>query len=94
MNSAKHYVNANFMQRESAKNVIEEFSNELSMVRGKCIDIGSGPGDVTKEFLLPRLQPDVVVVGKRMRIYHELVGVSFFVFFIFCILQAPTYLNT
>ncbi|XP_032681768.1 juvenile hormone acid O-methyltransferase [Odontomachus brunneus] len=69
MNLAKHYVNANMMQRESAKNVIEEFSNELSMVRGKCIDIGSGPGDVTKEFLLPRLQPDVVVIGSDISQY-------------------------
>lgn len=66
--NATNYINANVMQRESAKNIMEEFSNELSMIRGKCIDIGSGPGDVTKELLLPRLQSDVTVVGKRIKI--------------------------
>ncbi|EFN83053.1 Uncharacterized protein yxbB [Harpegnathos saltator] len=57
------------MQRESAKNILEEFSSELALVRGKCMDIGSGPGDVTKELLLPRLHSDVVVVGADISQY-------------------------
>lgn len=71
------------MQRESAKDVIAEFSSELSMIRGKCMDLGCGPGDVTKELLIPRLQNDVAVVGKWMKIGHELgVSVSFIYYYI------------
>ncbi|XP_014471981.1 PREDICTED: juvenile hormone acid O-methyltransferase-like [Dinoponera quadriceps] len=69
MNFVKHYVRANMMQRATAKDIMEEFSNELAMIRGKCIDIGSGPGDITKELLLPRLQPDVIVVGSDISQY-------------------------
>lgn len=86
MNLATVYVNASVIQKQSAKNTIEEFSDELSMIRGKCLDIGSGPGDVTKNLLLPRLQSDVVVVGnKKTNIYHTryLVGNHLFVAFFF-----------
>lgn len=51
------------MQRRDAQDVVEEFSFELSKMRGRCLDIGSGPGDITKEMLLPILPHDTEVVG-------------------------------
>ncbi|KAL6260400.1 hypothetical protein P5V15_007927 [Pogonomyrmex californicus] len=63
MEMVKDYVEGSTMQRRDAVDIIEEFSSELSKVQGKCLDIGSGPGDITKDLLLPLLPHDVEVVG-------------------------------
>lgn len=57
------------MQHRDAQDVVEEFSFELSKMRGRCLDIGSGPGDITKEMLLPILPHDTEVVGEQMKIW-------------------------
>ncbi|KAL6260554.1 hypothetical protein P5V15_008075 [Pogonomyrmex californicus] len=63
MEMAEEYAKANVISRRDGQDIIEEFSFELSKVQGKCLDIGSGPGDVTKDFLFPVLPHDVEVVG-------------------------------
>ncbi|KZC09774.1 PREDICTED: juvenile hormone acid O-methyltransferase [Dufourea novaeangliae] len=63
MYMAEEYANASRFQYRDALEVIEEFGNELSEMNGKCIDIGCGPGSVTKNLLLPRLAPGAEVVG-------------------------------
>lgn len=57
------YCEAHDLQRRDASEVIEEFADELAMMHGRCIDIGCGPGHVTKEIILPKLPNDAVVVG-------------------------------
>lgn len=64
MDLAKDYVDASDLQRRDAEDVIEEFKHEISQMQGNCLDIGCGPGFVTKKLLLPILQHDVQVVGK------------------------------
>lgn len=52
---------------ESKKNVsslFKEFAEELKNISGKCMDIGCGPGDITKELLLPILNPNATLIGK------------------------------
>jgi len=65
MEMAEDYVNkGNTMQRRDAQDIIDEFGTELKKMRGKCLDIGSGPGDITKKMLLPILPHDAKVIGK------------------------------
>ncbi|KYM78453.1 Putative methyltransferase 235L [Atta colombica] len=63
MEMVEDYVSGSNMQRRDAQDVIDEFNCELSNMRGKCLDIGSGPGNITKELLLPILPHDAEVVG-------------------------------
>ncbi|KAL0109382.1 hypothetical protein PUN28_014452 [Cardiocondyla obscurior] len=51
------------MQHRDALDVVQEFSYELSKMSGKCLDIGSGPGDITKDMLLPMLGENAEIVG-------------------------------
>lgn len=64
MDTVEEYMEAHDMQRQDALEVIEEFSDEIAKMRGKCIDIGCGPGSVTRQLLLPKLPADASVVGK------------------------------
>ena len=64
----EEYVNASTMQHRDAFDFVEEFAKEMSEMKGKCIDIGCGPGDVTKELILPKLSPNAELVGKRTRV--------------------------
>lgn len=69
MEMVEDYVSeGSTMQRRDAQEVVDEFSFELSKMRGRCLDIGSGPGDITKEMLLPILPHDAEVVGVWMKI--------------------------
>lgn len=71
MEMADYYVNeGSNMQYRDAKDVIEEFGCELSKMQGKCLDVGSGGGNVTKEILLPMLPHDAEVVGEKMKIWQ------------------------
>lgn len=64
MDSVEEYIDSSDLQRKDSLDVIEEFSDEIAKMHGRCIDIGCGPGSLTKDVLLPRLPPDAVVVGK------------------------------
>ncbi|XP_012064329.1 PREDICTED: uncharacterized protein LOC105627661 [Atta cephalotes] len=61
-NPFKYTLNNN-LQREKASNVIDEFEEYLKGISGKCLDIGCGPGDITKDMILPALDPNAVVIG-------------------------------
>lgn len=61
----EEYLNASMFQYRDTLDVIEEFKKELSEMNGKCIDIGCGPGNVTKNLILPKLSPEAELVGKR-----------------------------
>lgn len=67
MNMVEEYVNASTTQYRDAFDLVEEFKNEISEMKGKCIDIGCGPGDVSKKLVLPKLSPKAELVGKRTR---------------------------
>lgn len=61
----EEYVKASTIQYRDAADIIEEFAQEMSEMKGKCLDIGCGPGIVTKELILPNLSPEANLVGKR-----------------------------
>ncbi|KAF3423812.1 hypothetical protein E2986_09057 [Frieseomelitta varia] len=63
MESAEEYVNSSTSQYRDALDFVEEFKKEMSEMKGRCIDIGCGPGDVSKELILPKLSPDAELVG-------------------------------
>ena len=63
-NSLK-YITSNKSQREKAFAITDEFNEYLKNISGKCIDIGCGPGDVTKDIILPALDPNAEVIGKK-----------------------------
>ncbi|XP_011634396.1 juvenile hormone acid O-methyltransferase-like isoform X1 [Pogonomyrmex barbatus] len=63
MEMPEEYAKTNLLSRRDGQDIIEEFSSELSKVQGKCLDIGSGPGNITKDFLFPVLPHDIELVG-------------------------------
>jgi len=63
MDMAEEYAHASSMQYQDAQDILNEFNCELSKMRGKCIDIGSGPGNITKK-MLHVLPHDAKIVGE------------------------------
>ncbi|XP_050463223.1 juvenile hormone acid O-methyltransferase-like [Cataglyphis hispanica] len=59
----KEYASSNMLQRSNVSNLIDEFEEELIQISGKCMDVGCGPGDITKDILLPALNPNAVILG-------------------------------
>ncbi|KYN07916.1 Biotin synthesis protein BioC [Cyphomyrmex costatus] len=57
------YTLYNNLQRKKAFDLIDEFEEYLKSVSGKCIDIGCGPGDITKDMVLPALDSNAVIIG-------------------------------
>jgi len=45
--------------------LINEFTEELTKMSGKCMDIGCGPGFATKKLLLPALHENAKMIGKK-----------------------------
>lgn len=64
MEFPESYVANSNMQRRDTIELIVEYSNELSNMQGKCIDIGCGPGQITKEILLTFLPEETEAVGR------------------------------
>lgn len=64
-NPFKYTLNNN-LQREKVSAVIDEFEEYLKSISGKCLDIGCGPGDIIKDMILPALDPNAVVIGKKI----------------------------
>jgi len=65
MANPRDYSACNKLQKYKMSSIIEEFSEDLANMHGKCMDIGCGPGDVTKNFLLPTLGPNAQIIGKK-----------------------------
>ncbi|XP_023245717.1 juvenile hormone acid O-methyltransferase-like [Copidosoma floridanum] len=63
MNDVKGYMEAHELAAHEDADLIEEFSDELAKMTGKCIDIGCGPASVTRKLLMPRLPPNVHIIG-------------------------------
>ncbi|XP_032688155.1 juvenile hormone acid O-methyltransferase-like [Odontomachus brunneus] len=60
------YTQTNNLSHSGVQHLLHEFEEELLRMSGKCIDIGCGPGDVTRYTLLPALHPNAVVIGTDM----------------------------
>ncbi|XP_011868290.1 PREDICTED: uncharacterized methyltransferase C70.08c-like [Vollenhovia emeryi] len=63
MTNPQDYSVSNKVQKYNILPIIEEFSEDLVNICGKCMDIGCGPGDITKDLLLPLLGPNVEIIG-------------------------------
>ncbi|KAK2580687.1 hypothetical protein KPH14_007785 [Odynerus spinipes] len=63
MERVEEYLNANKLQYRDTSEIVEEFDKEIGEMRGRCVDIGCGPGDVTTELILPKLPRDALLVG-------------------------------
>jgi hypothetical protein len=59
------YLTNNKTQTDTLRELIDEFTEELMKMSGKCMDIGCGPGYATKEILLPVLHENAKVIGKK-----------------------------
>lgn len=59
------YDSCNKLQRRHVSELVEEFADELMTTSGKCMDIGCGSGNITKNILLPALAPDATMIGKK-----------------------------
>ncbi|XP_015516847.2 juvenile hormone acid O-methyltransferase [Neodiprion lecontei] len=62
MNKPELYVKANNPQRNDADDISDEFEEVIRKMSGRCLDIGSGPGDVVMDFILPKLNPNATIV--------------------------------
>jgi len=65
MASPKDYSTSNKVQRYKIWAIIEEFADNLMKINGKCMDIGCGPGDTTKDFLLSSINSNGQIIGKE-----------------------------
>ncbi|TGZ35776.1 Uncharacterized protein DBV15_12787, partial [Temnothorax longispinosus] len=63
MGSPRDYSTSNKVQKCKILPIIEEFSENLKGICGKCMDVGCGPGDITKDFLLPSLDSNAQIIG-------------------------------
>ncbi|XP_039306344.1 juvenile hormone acid O-methyltransferase-like [Solenopsis invicta] len=63
MISPEDYSAHDKVQKYRIALVIEEFAENLINIRGKCMDVGCGPGDATKDLLLPALGSDARIIG-------------------------------
>lgn len=57
MELAEDYITNSSMQNRDCSDLINEFNSAFfSKMKGKCLDIGCGPGNITKEIsrLLPK----------------------------------------
>lgn len=68
------YVSYNIFTPKKVSNLMEEFADNLINMRGKCMDIGCGPGNITKHVLLPVFDQNAVVIGKYIYIYIYIIN--------------------
>lgn len=46
------------------ESTLDEFEDICKKMKGKCLEIGCGPGNYSRELILPRLSPECSLVGK------------------------------
>ncbi|XP_011064518.1 PREDICTED: uncharacterized protein LOC105152121 [Acromyrmex echinatior] len=63
MENPRIYSECDKVQKNRISSIIEEFSEDLMNICGKCMDIGCGPGNITKDFLLPSLDSNAQIIG-------------------------------
>ncbi|KYN28220.1 PREDICTED: juvenile hormone acid O-methyltransferase-like [Trachymyrmex cornetzi] len=63
MENPRVYSEFDKVQKNRISSIIEEFCEDLMNIHGKCMDIGCGPGDITKDFLLPSLGSNAQIIG-------------------------------
>ncbi|XP_011878401.1 PREDICTED: uncharacterized protein LOC105567817 isoform X1 [Vollenhovia emeryi] len=63
MENPRIYNEGSNVQKRNVSSVIEEYSEELMNVTGKCMDLGCGPGNITKDILLPSLGSSAHIIG-------------------------------
>lgn len=71
------YMVAHEMQRRDADDFSDEYGDEIRKMSGRCLDIGSGPGDVTIDVILPRLNPDATIVCKSRAATYTVIQLKF-----------------
>ncbi|XP_029160093.1 juvenile hormone acid O-methyltransferase-like [Nylanderia fulva] len=72
MELAEDYLASSNMQNRDTSELIDEFSAEMSKMKGKCLDIGCGPGYITKEILSRVLPNESEIVGAD--ISHKMIN--------------------
>lgn len=65
------YALTDDLQKSKVTYLTDEYADDLMNMSGKCMDIGCGPGDITKEILLPLLNPKAKVIGKKIMNYKK-----------------------
>ncbi|XP_032665765.1 juvenile hormone acid O-methyltransferase-like isoform X2 [Odontomachus brunneus] len=63
MIDAKQYSQSNDASQKGIIHIINEFDEQLINISGKCMDIGCGPGDVTRNIILPALHMEATIIG-------------------------------
>ncbi|XP_029169134.1 LOW QUALITY PROTEIN: juvenile hormone acid O-methyltransferase-like [Nylanderia fulva] len=63
MMQAARYALFTKANKESVSLIVNEFAKELKYITGKCMDVGCGPGDITKDILLTALNPKATMIG-------------------------------
>ncbi|XP_048505822.1 juvenile hormone acid O-methyltransferase-like [Athalia rosae] len=61
MHQAAVYRKANSLQRECTGRIVEEFKDELAKFSERCLDVGSGTGDVMIDIVLPKMNPNTKI---------------------------------
>ncbi|KMQ86808.1 trans-aconitate 2-methyltransferase [Lasius niger] len=63
MVNPEQYVSLDNMSKRNVSHIINEFAKDLKNISGKCMDVGCGPGDITKNILLPVLNSKATMIG-------------------------------
>ncbi|XP_011172993.2 juvenile hormone acid O-methyltransferase-like [Solenopsis invicta] len=63
MTSPEVYSANDNVMKHNVEYILEEFAENLTNICGKCMDVGCGPGDITKNLLLPALGSDAQIIG-------------------------------
>jgi juvenile hormone-III synthase len=72
MNNPNLYARKNALQRRDVKDVTDEFSEFFNEKCERVLDIGTGTGDVLRDFIAPRLNPTAEIIG--MDVSEQMVG--------------------
>ncbi|CAL1689760.1 unnamed protein product [Lasius platythorax] len=63
MVNPEQYVSLDNMSKRNVSHIINEFAKDLKNISGKCMDVGCGPGDITRDILLSALNSKATMIG-------------------------------